>query len=162
MEIIKKLNFKLIVLHLFAAIFIVMAAKVLTLLYDLELVEKISSNTGKINFNEIENHRERIGYFMIVIFLWPIIALLISFLISLIISKKCNIHWLNSLIVLVLGLLLNKLGMFELNYMKKLLYILGEIFTNNLLIEVIINSTIFTCIGLFIFFNKCTMKYIRN
>ncbi|MGZ4058475.1 MAG: hypothetical protein ACXVPU_05585 [Bacteroidia bacterium] len=90
-----------------------------------------------------------------------LIALIISFSISLTISLKRKIFWLNSFIVLIIGFLINRLGILDFTLLKTVTNGVGDLFIScGLQYDIIINGVLFTTVGLLIYFNKWTNTFI--
>lgn len=160
-----KFNWRVISIHLLATIFILLAAKRFSLFYDFSLVE---SYTNYGNFEHIKllpdtTIGERIISFIHASIIASLLGLLTSFLISLTICLKRKIHWVNSLIVLIIGILLNKLELLYMPDVKKYMNCIGNLFVKyGFKYTLIINSGLFVLIGLFIFLNKWTNNFITK
>ncbi len=106
---------------------------------------------------------ERVYLFVLSFFYGSVIAILVSFAISLFISIRNRISWMNSFLVLLLTLVI--LG-FEILYFPFFKIISGTVGTAfhplGMQYIIIINGSLMTLVGLFLFFNPWTKKIIRK
>ena len=161
------MNLRIILIHLFATILIIAGAKQFAVLKDIRLVETISNyeyGTKEFNVHLTKtgniNSGERMAYYLRWTFYSALLGLFVSFIISFIICFRKKALWLNSFIVLIVGLFIQKL-LFNLSIVRQITNSFGELFISfGLQYTVIINGLLWTTVGLLIFFNKWTNKFI--
>lgn len=166
MKFIEKLNYRLIIFHLLATIFLLLGAKRFSLLYDLDFIEAYY-NYGSTEYLHHLNDTtggtigERIAYLLYATAFSTLIALIISFIISLTISLRTRIFLVNSFFVLIIGFLINRFGLLDVAFIKTVTNAIGNLFISyGLKYVIIINGGLLTTIGIVVYFNKWTKKFI--
>jgi hypothetical protein len=163
---IHKINWRIITAHVFATFFIILAAKQLSNLYDIEiikLVDKYGAENAIKQLQKENNFSGRIAYFLFWNGASNLIGLLIGSTISLIIIIKKKIFWINSLIVFIIGLSFIRLGFFKNQIIQTLFYSFGSFFNDSgILYKCVINGIILVLFAVFIFFNKWTNNFALN
>lgn len=168
---ISKFNWRLILIHLPATLFLILGARKLAVLSDVDLIEAIYLyppddiwNHLKKPLDDITNGQRFYLFFRGIAYA-GLITILVSFLISLFISIRNKIFWLNSLVVFILVFIITILTFHKLLFFKILSEIggFGRLFESlGIKYVFIINGTILTLTGLFLFFNPWTKKFIRK
>ena len=151
-------------MHLIATFFFAIAAKQLSVLSDIDFIytlDKLGSEKELLKMASENNYAKRIVYLSY----WKmgslLIGLVIAFTISLIITLRNRHFWLNSLLVLLIGLALNKFGFFDNKYIDKIFYSIGRLAVDfGLIYKFIINGILLTIVGVFVFFSKWTNNFI--
>lgn len=173
----KKFNLRLITFHFLATIFIVLGARQFASLIDTDLVIALQTHTSNDFYRDLDgtlkdiiNHLdvkgnltlgERLYRFNYWIFTSVLIALCLSFTVSLIISIRKKIFWPNSVLVLMAGFLTYRFGLLNLYEIKKAVFAFGDLFISyGQQYTLFINGSLLTIIGLFLFLNKWTNKFI--
>jgi len=164
-----KLNWRQITLHLFATILIIAGFRQLAKLTDLNLVETIWNY--KFSTADFDNHLlksenftfgERLTFLVRRTIYFSLIGLLFSSIISLTIGLKYKLVWYNSLLVLIIGFFIQKV-VFKISAIKGGTDSMTTIFNIwGLKTAIILNAIFFVTLGLLIFFNKWTKKFIHN
>lgn len=162
---IEKINWRLLVTHFFATIFIMLGARQFSFLTDRDLVESFSRYGIDGFINHVQNIdltiAQRLTYFLMWTTFSVIIGLIISFIISLTISIRKKIFWLNSLIVLLACFYVHKFGLLNLSAVKTISNSFGDLFINlGLQFTFIINGGLLTILGLLLLLNRWTNKFI--
>lgn len=156
-----KLNWRLILTHLAASLFFVLATRQLVLLRDIELAQSLKDSDALKHLTWKNSTSIRIMYASIWTSLAPLIGLIIAFIISLTLTIRWRIFWVNAVIGFAIGLILNKLGVFNYKILNTILYSLGDLVAQfGIQYELITNGSILTSFGLFVFFNKWTKNYV--
>ena len=162
-----KLNVRLITIHLFATILIAAGVRQFVALFDLNLVETISKFEYKDWMNHITPREdislgERINSYFRLTFYFAVLAIFISFIISLIISFNKKIFWLNSVIVFIIAFFIQK-ELFKLYFVTQITHYIGGLFIDlGFGYACIIDGLFWTALGLFLFFNKWSNKSISG
>ncbi|WP_018342564.1 hypothetical protein [Cytophaga aurantiaca] len=158
-----KINYRLILIHLLASVFILLGAERFALLYDFELFE-ISSKEEVVKY--IENGQisaTRLSYYLLVHKSGGLIGLLISFLISLMICIKKKIFWLNAITIFITAFFLYRFDILDSMHITMPINSFVDLFAgDNLMVYVIASGLILISIGLFLFFNKWTICFIEK
>lgn len=149
-----KINWRLVLLHLAATFFVIIAVEQLVLLSNasiLEMVEKYGVKGALAQLTKNDTSAMELVDFHILVSLSWLIGLLISFVLSLIISIK-RATWLTSIIVLITGVILNRIGLFDNVIIGKVFHAPGNIVAQyGLKYKFIVNGILLGVIGLFIF-----------
>lgn len=163
MKFIEKLNIRLIIVHVSATLFLLLAAKRISLLYNFNLIEAYY-NYGTEFLDHINgNIGERIASFFYGTLFSHLAAFIISFIISFAISKRKNIYWMNSVFVLIISFILNYLGFLQLEFIKFSGNAVGNLFVSfGLKYVIVINCVVLLTLGLVVYFNKWSMRFIQK
>lgn len=161
-----KIKWRIIALHLIATFFFVLGARQFGVLNDLGIVESVD----KYGFQEAlsvlvkeDNFSTRYAYFSFWLNISPLIGLLLALLVSLTLTIKRKIFWLNTIIVFVISILLNKLGLYESKIIDAIFFSLGNLFSSvGFQYKFTVNGIILTLVGLFIFLSKRAHKFALN
>jgi MFS family permease len=148
-----------------ASLFLVLATRQLVLLRDIELAKSFKDfgSDALMHLTRKDNIPTRITYASLWTNLAPLIGLVVALIISLTLTTRWRLFWVNALIGFILGLILNRLGIFNYKIVNEILYYPGELTTQfGIQYEFIMNGVILTLIGLFIFFNKWTKNHILD
>ncbi len=155
-------------IQLLATLFLILGARKLAMLSDIGILEAFTYYDGssdvltKLVPNELSTG-DRMMYYILSKFYAGVIAALIAFAISLTISIKNRIFWLNSFFVIILTIAISRLHFFDLYAVKTISSVAGELFWSFGLHAVyLINAILLITIGFFIFFNPWTKKFIRK
>ncbi len=162
---INKLNWRLILTHLVASLFLVLATRQLILLRDIELAKSFKDfgSDALTHLTRKNNIPTRITYASFWTNLAPLIGLVVAFIISLTLTIKWRIFWVNALIGFILGIILNRLGVFNYKIVNEILYSPGDLISQfGIQYEFITNGCILILLGLFVFFNKWTKNYVLS
>ncbi len=164
---IKKLNFRLIGVHLLATLFLLLGAERFSLLCNLDLIETYRKYGSLEYLDHLSDTGRTAGeiftYLFYADFFATLLALIISFIISLKICQRRQIYWLNSLFVLIIGILLNRFDFLAFAGIKTLTEAFGNLFISyGLKYVLIINGLLLMSIGVGIYFNNWTMKFIQK
>jgi len=150
-----KINWKTIFIHFVGALFIVKAMIHFVYLNDLSLlnfIDKLGFENGKKNINSLQNSNEKISFYLIWISLGSFIGIFISFLSSILINIINKKSWINSIILLIILLSLNKLGIFNSEIYKMLIFKFENF---SLTFIIFFEGLIFFFVGLiFVWFNN--------
>lgn len=161
-----KINWRIILLHSVATIFIILCAQQFATLNDIEiikLVDKYGAENALKQLQKDTNSLTRIADFTFWNSMSNLIGLLTAFVLSFIIMIKKKMFWLNSLIIFIIGLLFIRLGLFKNQIIYTLFYSFGDIVPNlGLLYKFIINGTIVLIFALLLFFNKWINNFALN
>lgn len=160
-ELIKKINWRLILLHLIATYFVVLAVQQFILLSDMEIVNSVheyGSDEGMKRLRDEENGSERITYLLVWINLAPLIGLVLSFILSLTVTRMKKAFFINSVLVFLLGFLFLRIGLFESNLLNAPLASILE-WIPDYSIQILLKGSVWLLIGLLVFFSKWTNKF---
>lgn len=163
-ELLSGINWRQILVHCFAAMFLLLSFRQFSVLNNLEYARLILLHGGTAsnyltNGNEVE---AIISSYYFWLSLSGLIALFIAFSVSLLITIKKKWFWLNSLIVLIITILLNRQRVFDWEIIFRGFYVLGNVFkTNGIEYTSIINGITLLCLSLFTFFNKKITSFIE-
>ena len=161
-----KINWRIIILHIVATIFIILSAKQFALLNDIEIIKLVDKYGAENAIKQLKKESDfsiRIVYFLLWNNMSILIGLLIAFILSFIIIIRNKMFWLNSLIIFVTELLFIRLGLFKNQIINTLFYSFGDMFPNfGILYKSIINGTILLIFALFIFFNRWINNFTLN
>jgi hypothetical protein len=156
---IHKFNWRLITIHLFAAICLVWAADQLVLIPNVELIKGIA----KLEMSEAlkqKDFRQNFLAFIQTEGIFRLTGLLISFIISLLLTIKRKVFWLNSLIPFLIVILLFRSKFFDNTLVHSIFLFPGRLANPlGLIYNFMINSVIYLILGLLFFFNKRANKY---
>lgn len=162
-SIIHTINSRIIITHVLATFFIILAAKQFSNLYDIEIIQLVDKYGAQKAIKQLQKENEssvRIAYFLFWNGASTLIGLLIGFIISLIIIIRKKIFWINALIVFIIGLASIRLGLFENQMIRTLFYSFGRFFIDSgILYKCVINGTTLVLFALFMFFNKWTNNF---
>ena len=161
-------NYRLIAIHTLATFFFLLAANNLSALYDIGILEALYKYGSHDFYKHLElNSNETIGQrfteFLYVNFAFGFIALVISFFISLRFSMRNNIFWMNSLAVFLVSFLIKRFGTLNHRIISYITKVLRSYFVSDAAkYSIIIIGIGFTIIGLILYFNKWTQRWILN
>lgn len=162
LDFINKINWRLIAIHLIGTFFIVLAARQFIFLNDMGIIKSFDKYGYPDAFKHLvkeENFMVRFSHFTLWNNLAPIIGILIAFIISLFLTIKKKIFWLNAVIVFAIALLLNKLGLFENSTLDDLFFPIGKMAIRfGLQFKFITNGTVYALVGILFFFSKQTNR----
>jgi len=145
-------NLKLIFAHLLATCFLVLAVKQFVASSETDLIN-LYTKENITDFAEIQNLANRIMYLNLWLGLSPLIGALAAFFISLAITVRRKVKWQHSLIVLVTAVLINRVGFFDTEIIKRFHFQFGNLFVGKDIMYVYFANGIFlVSIGLLIFF----------
>ncbi|WP_177764290.1 hypothetical protein [Flavobacterium sp. I3-2] len=155
----KQINTKQIIIHFIASLMILLALKNAYLFFNHELLSEID----KFGFEEVYNNSDKFGY-SAEDFLWfsinqkivVWIGILLTFVFSILISRKQKWSVWNSIIIFTLLIFLNILNV--LNFPSYYISI-GSLFSN-WTIRILLNIISFFSIGFYLFFSKRVVSII--
>ena len=167
----RKLNWQLIAVHFFATIFLIASARQFTYYYYIDYFHLLQNYMKDKPVESLEVYisgkfeNMTVGELLYKINLYPLfatfIALIASFLFSLIIGLKKNIFWLNSLIVFITGFLFFRIGTYRTEFGKMIFFSFGNLFQSFGEIYFYLSNVIFLLfISMTLFFSKWTNKFI--
>ncbi len=163
-NIIYKTNWRQITTHLFATILFILAARQFAVLNDMQIItaiDKYGYPDALKHLVDEGNIGTRLSYFVLWKNMSALIALLISFVISLILTIRNKGFWQNSIIVLLTALLLSRIGFLDNKTINVIFFSFGDLFSNlGLQYKFIANGILLTLIGTFIFLSKLTRNFI--
>ena len=155
----QKLNYKLIIAHSLAAVFLIWALNELIYLYDTELL-RIYDEIDIIDAWRLNNKAERISKFFLLKYTGSYIGLFLSFIISISITLKRKLGGLNSFVVfLIIGLLI-KLGIIGSDIIENVVCFPGEFLFGFSVKSVVLNGILLLSISLWLYFSKFVLKLI--
>ena len=161
-EILKRLNWKLILVHFIATWFFIHSFYILSYLHDIEFTEFIMKNRNHTPvFDEIPFDTKRMSNFFMVTGISKFIGLLVAFMISLSISIYRKWFWLNSVFVLLITYTFFKLDFLQWNYLKVVFRFIGG-FMPNITLDVLVDGLVMLLLGLIIFFSKKSSQLINS
>ncbi|TND08881.1 MAG: hypothetical protein FD123_1735 [Bacteroidetes bacterium] len=164
--ILEKLNLRLILLHLLAAFFFMLAAKNFSILTDVEFFEKFSLY-GKDKFGEhlVQDTsvklNDRIFHALLWMAMFPFIGLFTALIVSILAARRKKIHLINSMLMALGGAILVKTGLLNVHIIKTIaspvsLLVPGLDFGWGYAID----GLLMIAIGMFVFFSKWTNRLI--
>ena len=159
-------NWRLILVHFVATVFVIIGARQFSYLIDLEFVAALLKDNAYelVSHSSPHNHLtigDRMTILIYAIYSSAILGLLFSFVISLIISWRKKVSLYNVLIVFSLSFLANRLGVLKISAVIYISNFFGDLFMKyGLQYTFIINGSLFIILGLFLFFNKWTNRFI--
>lgn len=160
-ENLKRLNWKLILLHFVATWFFIHSFYILSYLHDIEFTEFIIKNRNEIPvFDEIPFDTKRMGNFFMITGVSKFIGLLVAFIISLGISLYRKWFWLNSVLVLLITYTLFRLDFLLWDYLKVIFRFIGG-FMPNVILDFLVDGLVMLFLGLLIFFAKKSTQLIN-
>ena len=160
-ENLKRLNWKLILLHFVATWFFIHSFYILSYLHDIEFTEFIMKNRNEIPvFDEIPFDTKRMGNFFMITGVSKFIGLLVAFIISLGISLYRKWFWLNSVLVLLITYTLFRLDFLLWDYLKVIFRFIGG-FMPNVILDFLVDGLVMLFLGLLIFFAKKSTQLIN-
>ncbi|HTD39226.1 MAG TPA: hypothetical protein VK671_01310 [Mucilaginibacter sp.] len=153
-QFVSKLNWRLILVHLIACWFFIHAFLEFAGLHDIDIYKEVKD----IRSSAVQS---RIYYDAIWISLSEDAGLLTAFIISLVLSIKHRWHWLNSVIVLLVGFFLNRFDLFGWHFLKHIFLKPGYLFKSDIGFY-LTNGLIMLTIGLLVFFLKWSVRFING
>lgn len=158
-NVMKRINYKQVILHFVATCFFTSAAISFSRLYNIELLNSIIENGVETVLKNPEKYGitiTDIWNFTFYANISSLIGIFIAFTISIIISLINRWSLLNCCIVLLLSLILNKLLSLD------LYFIYPSSFTKNLALNFSISGLLFLTISCFIFFSSFSNSKINS
>lgn len=160
-EILKRLNWKLILVHFIATWLFIHSFYILSYLHDIEFTEFIMKNRNQTPvFDEIPFDSKRMNNFFMVTGISKFIGLLVAFIISLSISFYKKWFWLNSVLVLLITYTFFRLDFLLWDYLKVIFRFIGG-FMPNITLDFLVDGLIMLFLGLLIFFSKKINQIIK-
>jgi hypothetical protein len=159
---ISKLNWRLMVVHFIACWFIYHAITQLGYLYDYKFLEFMINHKFEDEIDKFykgENVGLRLSMDLVYAAYAGLVAILLAFVISLIISIKHKWFWLNSLIVFLAGLGSFLVDRFYWNHVKRFFMFPGIPFRSDWWFN-FIGGTFMVAVGLSLFFWKRIIRFI--
>lgn len=156
---VKKLNWRLMLIHSVACVFFIYAFKQLFILHDIEFLTALSGN----NFKGV--HHDEVLRITNDLLWWNIsgsIGLLLAFFISLTICILKKWFWLNPVIMLLITVLLLRSHLLGVEYAPIIRYSSRKLFYLSSYWYCVINGVELLTLGLLIFFSKVSMWFIRR
>jgi hypothetical protein len=153
-EVLKRLNWKLILVHFIATWLLIHSFYILSYLHDIEFTEFIMKNRSQVpDFDEIPFDTKRMSDFFMITGVSKFIGLLVAFIISLSISIYRKWFWLNSVLVLLITYTLFRLDFLLWDYLKVIFRFIGG-FMPNIILDFLVDGLVMLFLGLLIFFSK--------
>lgn len=161
-EVLKRLNWKLILVHFFATWLFIHSFYILSYLHDIEFTEFIMKNRNQTPvFDEIPFGTKRMSNFFMVTGISKFIGLLIAFIISLSISAYRKWFWLNSVLVLLITYTFFRLDFLLWDYLKVIFRFIGG-FMPNITLDFLVDGLVMLLLGLLVFFSKKLTQLINS
>jgi hypothetical protein len=161
-EILKRLNWKLILIHFIATWLLIHSFYILSYLHDIEFTEFIMKNRSQVpDFDEIPFDTKRMSDFFMITGVSKFIGLLVAFIISLSISIYRKWFWLNSVLVLLITYTLFRLDFLLWDYLKVIFRFIGG-FMPNIILDFLVDGLVMLFLGLLIFFVKKSTQLINS
>lgn len=154
-------NYKLIISHTLAGIFLIWALNELVYLYDTELL-RIYDEINIIDAWRMDNKAERISKFLLLKYTSSYISLIISLIISLSITLKKKLGGINSFIAFFVIAVLVRLGIITSEVVEKVVYFPGEILFGFSVKSVSLNGILLLLISLWLYFSKFIYLWIKK
>ena len=156
-----RVNYKLIISHTLAGIFLIWAFNELVYLYDSELL-RIYDDIDIIDAWRLNNKTERISRLLLLRYSSSYIGLIITLIISLSITLKRKFGGINSFIAFFVLIVFIRTGIISSEFIEKIIYFPGEIFFGFSVKSVALNGILLLSVSLFIYFSKFINKLIMN
>lgn len=157
----QKFNYKLIISHTLAGIFLIWAFNELVYLYDSELL-RIYKDIDIIDAWRMNNKTERISKFFFLKYTSSYIGLIITLIISLSITLKRKFGGINSFIAFFVLIIFIRTGIISSEFIEKIIYFPGEILFGFSVKSVALNGILLLSVSIFLYFskfiNKLTLK----
>ena len=161
-ENLKRLNWKLILLHFVATWLFIHSFYILSYLHDIEFTEFIMKNKNETPvFEEIPFDTKRMSNFFMITGVSKFIGLLVAFIISLSISIYKKWFWLNSVLVLIIAFVFFKLDLLFWDYLKIIFRFIGG-FMPNIILDFLVDGSVMLFLGLLVFFSKKSTQLINS
>jgi hypothetical protein len=164
-EFISRLNWRQILVHFAALLFLSCGFYTLAFLYDIKIVDTIGESIlqdGGAWWGDIGIGKTRLTNFSILITISAFVGIIVSFLISLTISIRRHWFWLNSLLVFILAIIFlfwfDSLGSI---FVRKVFWYPGRLLGNTT-IRFLANGIILLTIGLLLFYSGRTKHFIEG
>lgn len=161
-----KIIWRVIIVHIVATFFIILAAKQFAELNDIEIIKLLHKYGAEDTLKQLQKEPDspsRIAYYLFWKDISEVIGLLFGFIISIIIMIKRKSFWLNALIVFMTGLAFINLRLFRNQIIQKLFFSFDDLFPNvQPQYKFVINGTILFLMAQFIFFNKWINNFALN
>ncbi len=154
MDFLKRIDFKQVLIHCLAGIFLTFAVSLLGYINDIELIRFVEEKGIKEALNIFEP--ERLSYYIIWFGLYSLIGLLLSTIISAIFFFKKKLFWLHSVIVFTVLFVSNYYGFFR-NHKPYIAHLMSF----DLVINVIISSSILMILAIIAYYYsyRISIKY---
>lgn len=159
----KRINYLQIILHFIATCFFIFSFQFYSAIYNIRILKLISENGVENVLKNAEDYGITIidmWNFNFTAFISSLIAIIVVFIISILISVKRKWSVWNSLIVLILSFFLSHFDFFGLYTIKK--YFSPGYFIDDLLISFLTSGSFFLAIGFVILFSKYLNRLIEN
>jgi len=160
----KKINLRLIIIHFAACWLFTYAFWLLGYLYDVHVTKVIVFNdpVEKAYLFGKGNGGHRVGHGITMLFWFPLIGLLIAFVILIAIDVYRKWYRVNSLIAFFVMYFLWRFNIDGWRYLKKIFLLQGSFFMSNIYTYVSINAGILVAIAALLLFNKKIVAFINN
>ena len=155
----QKLNYKLIISHTLAGIFLIWALNELIYLYDTELL-RIYEDIDIIDAWRLNNKIERISKLLLLKYTSSYIGLIISLIISLSITLKRKFGGVNSFTAFLIIIVLIRLGIITSDIVEKVVYFPGEILFGFSVKSVTLNGIILLSVSIWLYFSQLINKFV--
>lgn len=144
-------NLKLILVHVLASCFLVLAVKQFVASSETDLIN-LYTKGNLTSLEEMQDLANRIMYLNLWLGLSPLIGALAGFFISIGITVRRKIKWQHSLIVLATAVLINRVGFFDTEIIRSIHFGFGNLFAGKDIMYVYFaNGILFATAGLLIF-----------
>jgi hypothetical protein len=164
---IARLNWRQILLHFIATIFLIFAFQQFAYLFKIDIIDAIRKSRilDKETYIEIAKKNnwspgQLLAYLFYINLFW-LLGLILGFIISLTISKTKKWFWVNSLIVLLAAFILARQDLLGWTYLKTIFLKPGEIFSNSTM-YILTNGLVLLIIGLFVFYYEKCNNFINS
>jgi hypothetical protein len=159
-----KLNWRQILIHFVASWFFIHAFHTLSYLYDTKVIDVVRQSNGKADYDFLIDsgvEASDLTYFLVWTSISEFIGLVVAFLISLAISIRRRLFWVNALLAFIIASLLYRWNLLGWTYLKQFYWYLGQTF-NSSTVEYLFYGIALLTIGLLIFFLKRSNEFIEN
>jgi len=163
----QKINWRLVAVHLVAIFFLVMASKRLAVLNDPVLLDTLVNYGPSEGINELKkadylNFTDRLLFFNIWISMSVSIGLLLGLIVSSIFNIRRKHHWLNTLIVTIVSIILCWSGLPNSSFVGNIISLPAlPISSLELKYKYLLTGSIPLLIAMLLFFNKRINNWIR-
>lgn len=157
----QKLNYKLIISHTLAGIFLIWALNELIYLYDTELL-RIYEDIDIIDAWRLNNKVERISKLLLLKYTSSYISLIISLIISLSITLKRKFGGINSFTAFFVIAILIRLGIITSEFIETIVFFPGEYLFGFSVKSVSLNGILLLSISLLLYFSKFVYRITNN
>lgn len=161
-----RINPPCIAAHFIATCFLVLASQQFLIFVDFELVSIVQKNGTRKALeilDKCQDLQDRIQNFSFWTSASPYIAILIAFVVSLMVTIKNKLFWLNSVIVLIIAYTCVRSGVFISAPLIKAVSFFSKILSPfPFLYKIIISGSVFICIGVYLFLSKKVIQIISK